>query len=53
MAAVTIHYTPNTISVVYKDSSNLNQHGDKIHRDYNRWVRYLYGSIMSISGRVL
>ncbi len=46
MAAVTIQYTPTTVSILYRDSSNLDHHGNRIHRNYNRWVSVLYRTIM-------
>jgi hypothetical protein len=46
MASVTIQYAPTSISILYRDSSNLHHHDDKIHRNYNRWVGVLYRTIM-------
>jgi hypothetical protein len=46
MAAVEIRYTDATLSIQYRDSDNLEHHDDMIHRNYNRWVVNLYGTIM-------
>jgi hypothetical protein len=45
-AWVEIPFTASNYSIVYKNSSNLDyKKGDKIHRNYNRWVGNLANSI--------
>ena len=46
-AQVTIPYSQNSYSVLYKSSSNLNAAGGEIHRNYNKWVILLNRQIMS------
>lgn len=46
-AKVEIHYDETSISILYKDSSNLRYADGSIHRNYNRWVEYLYRTILS------
>jgi len=41
VAVVDIDYTPSTYSIRYKDSTNLEYDGQKIHRNYNGWVQNL------------
>ena len=40
-AVITISYSDNNYSIAYKDSSNLDHDGNKIHRNYNKWVTLL------------
>jgi hypothetical protein len=40
-AVVDITYNANSYNIDYKDSRNLNHHGDKIHKNYNGWVHNL------------
>jgi hypothetical protein len=46
-AIVRIDYTSESYSITYKDSSNLEYKSkkEKIHRNYNKWVQMLSGSI--------
>ncbi len=46
-AKVEIRYDETNISILYKDSYNLGYSGGTIHRNYNRWIVYLYRSILS------
>ena len=46
-AKVEIRYNENNISILYKDSNNLDYSGGTIHRNYNRWIMYLYRGILS------
>jgi hypothetical protein len=41
VAVVTIIYDASGYRIEYKDSTNLDHEGDRIHRSYNRWVRKL------------
>ena len=41
MAQVDIKYNTKTYSITYKDSSNLNYDGTKIHSNYNGWIQNL------------
>ena len=45
-AEVEIYYDEKMISILYKDSKNLNYHDATINADYNRWVSNLYNSII-------
>ncbi len=49
-AKVEIKYTNTTISISYADSSELDYRGDRIHRNYNRWVANLYHTILKELG---
>jgi len=40
-AVVDIKYSKSGYDITYKDSSNLEHSGDKIHSNYNDWVRNL------------
>lgn len=40
-ATVSIPYSSNDYSIIYKNSINLDHSGDMIHRNYNRWVANL------------
>ena len=44
-AKVEISYTTKNFSITYKDSSNLQYDGTKIHKTYNTWVKKLYKTI--------
>jgi hypothetical protein len=46
-AVVDISYSPQSFSIVYRDSENLNYDGHQIHNAYNRWVKDLVFSISS------
>lgn len=37
-ASVRIPYSSTSYSIMYQDSRNLDQRGNMIHRNYNRWV---------------
>lgn len=41
MVEVDIYYTPNSYSIVYKDSTEMNYKKGKIHASYNKWVANL------------
>ncbi len=41
MAQVDITYSPRTYSIRYKNSSNLDYDGSKIHSNYNGWIQNL------------
>ena len=45
VAEVEIPYTDRTYSIVYKSSSNLNETGGSIHKNYNGWVQNLQRDI--------
>jgi hypothetical protein len=45
-AKVEIRYDETNISILYKDSENLHYSNGTIHRNYNRWIVYLYRSIL-------
>ena len=49
-AKVKIQYTNSTVSISYVDSTELKYKGDRIHRNYNRWVANLYHSIQTELG---
>lgn len=40
-AVVDIPYSTSSYSIVYRNSVNLDQNGDSIHRNYNGWVQNL------------
>ena len=40
-AAITIDYNPRDIFIRYRSSQGLEYKNGKIHRTYNRWVKYL------------
>ncbi|TKJ39448.1 MAG: hypothetical protein CEE38_01555 [Planctomycetes bacterium B3_Pla] len=46
-AKVEIHYDETKISILYKDSYDLDYADGYIHRNYNRWITYLYRTILS------
>ena len=41
VAVVSIHYDANRYEIRYADSTNLDHQGDRIHRNYNSWVKNL------------
>ncbi|MFJ4346027.1 hypothetical protein [Pseudomonas sp. NPDC089401] len=45
-AAVNIDYTPRDYRISYRDSRGMDYADGKIHRNYNRWVKNLSGSIL-------
>jgi hypothetical protein len=40
-AAIDIRYTPATYSITYRDSEVLRYDGEKIHRNYNKWIKLI------------
>ncbi|MDN4502124.1 hypothetical protein QX776_06905 [Alteromonadaceae bacterium BrNp21-10] len=40
-AVIDITYTKDSYSIEYVDSTNLKAKGNRIHRNYNNWIRYL------------
>lgn len=44
-ATITITYTANSYSIMYKDSTNLKYKDGDIHRNYNKWVTFLKSDI--------
>ena len=46
-ATIEIQYDESQISILYRDSSNLYYSDGTIHPNYNRWVEYLYRTILS------
>jgi len=45
IAKVDIPYGPERYSILYKDSTNLNYDGSKIHSNYNGWIQNLQKAI--------
>ena len=45
MAQVDIKYNTKTYSITYKDSSDLDYDGTKIHKNYNGWIQHLDNAI--------
>ena len=45
MAIIRVTYTPRTYSITLLESSGMEQEGDQIHRNYNRWVQFLMQDI--------
>lgn len=41
VAVVDIDYTPKNDSIKYRDSTNLDYDGSKIHKNYNGWIQNL------------
>lgn len=41
IAVVDITYDTKTYSITYKDSTNLKYNGEKIHKNYNSWIKNL------------
>lgn len=46
-AKIEIRYDETNISILYKDSYSLGYSNGTIHRNYNRWIGFLYRSILS------
>ena len=40
-AAIDIRYTDSTYSITYRDSEVLKYDGEKIHRNYNKWIKLI------------
>ncbi len=40
-AQIDVTLSPTTYSIVYKDSRELKYNGEKIHRNYNKWIKLL------------
>ena len=40
-AVVEIPYSPKTYGITYKTSTNLNEEGGQIHKNYNGWIQNL------------
>ncbi len=40
-AVISVSYTKSGYSITLLESSGMQQKGDQIHENYNRWVRYL------------
>lgn len=47
MAKVDIRYDTDSYDITYKDSSNLEKKGDKIHSNYNGWIQNLDNAIQN------
>jgi hypothetical protein len=45
IAIVDITYNSDSYSITYKDSTNLDYNGTRIHRNYNTWVNNLNNAI--------
>jgi hypothetical protein len=45
MAQVDVTYDQDSYSIVYRDSSNLNYDGTRIHSNYNGWIQNLDNAI--------
>ncbi len=45
-AAIDVSYSEASYSINYRDSRNLDYSGDKIHRNYNKWIILLDRDIM-------
>src|SRR5438105_233425 len=41
VAVVDVDYTQTTYSIKYKESTNLDYDGEKIHKNYNGWIQNL------------
>ena len=41
VAVVDVDYTQTVYSIKYRESTNLGQSGDTIHRNYNGWIQNL------------
>jgi hypothetical protein len=41
VAVVDVDYTQTGYSIKYRESTNLDQNGDMIHRNYNGWIQNL------------
>lgn len=46
-AKIEIRYDETKISILYKDSYHLDYANGNIHRNYNRWITFLYRTILS------
>jgi hypothetical protein len=44
-AEIEIPYSATSYSIRYKNSTNLNQQGDQIHKNYNGWITNLHRGI--------
>ena len=40
-AVVEIPYSSSNYSIIYRSSTNLNESGGKIHKNYNGWIQNL------------
>ena len=47
VAVVDITYDTSEFSIHYKDSTNLNYDGTKIHSNYNGWIQNLQNAILA------
>lgn len=47
MAKVDITYDTDSYDITYKDSSNLDKKGNKIHSNYNGWIQNLDNAIQN------
>ena len=47
VAASTIEFTPDRYSITLRNSTDLKQSGNRIHKVYNRWIEGLDASIES------
>jgi len=47
LAVVAITHDTSTFSIKYRNSINLRQHDDEIHRSYNYWVNNLARAIQA------
>ena len=41
MAEVEIRFDERSYQIAYRDSQNLNAHGDRVHQNYLRWIAKL------------
>lgn len=46
-ADINIAYDADSYSITYRDSENLDHRGDRIHRNYNRWIANLNTDIQA------
>ena len=46
-ASIDIRFNKKSYSITYKDSTNLNYNGTKIHRNYNTWIQNLDNRIQT------
>jgi len=51
-AEIDIAYSPQSYSVIYRNSESLNYDGQNIHPSYNRWVKDLIFNIESVLATV-
>lgn len=47
VAVVSIVHDTSTFSINFKDSTNLLHDGDRIHKNYNKWIRRLERQIQA------